>query len=180
MKLEKFEYRNKDVPIIKKDTAFRMLFVGLFLLVFIWQLAFMIRDFSLGTLTTIKSIVAVIVLIVSLVFILVAFSYAYRSISILSDIKHYGKSVKTLTVLSDNRRGSFVRMYSLLTKFITLIMVLALLSGLTYGILEYSYFHTISFYLPIMFFVAVSGLNSVYHISTEIKVMQEVEKYTYF
>ncbi len=180
MKLETFEYHNKDVPMLKKDMAFRILFVGLFFIVFLWQLLFMIRDFSLGTLTTIKSIVAVVVLLVSFMFMLVAFVYAYRSINIVNDVKHHGKSVKTLTVLSDNKRGSFIRMYSLLTRFITLIMVLALLSGLTYGILEYVYYKTISFYLPIMFFVAASGLNSVYHIHAEIKLMNDVQKYRYY
>ncbi len=177
MTTRRYEYHNKDIPMIKKDIVFRFIFLALFAFAFAWQFAFILRDFSLNTLTQTKTLVGIIALLMCLLFVLVALTYAYRGINIINSIKHHGKSVKNVTVVSDTKKGSFVKMYSHLTRFITLIMALALVSGLTYGILEYIYYSTISFYLPIMLLVTTAGLNSVYHITTEIKIMKEVQEY---
>ena len=177
MKVRSFEYQNKDTPLLKKDAIFRILFALLFFIVFVWQIIFIFRDYSLHTLTTLKAAVGTIVLIVSILFDLVAFAYAYRAVDTLSKIKLHGHAVRMVTIFSDNKKGSFVRMYDKLTKLIALVMGLALVSGLTYAILEYFYYSSISFYLPILFFIAVSGFNTVYHVTTEIKVMKEVQSY---
>lgn len=177
MRVRRFEYQSKDTPLLKKDIIFRMLFVLLFTIAFIWQIVFMFRDYATHNLTTTHGIVGSCVLIISLLFDIVAFVYAYRSINILQKIKIHGHAVKMITVLSDNRKGSFLKLYNLITKLIAIVMSLALVSGLTYGILEYVYYSTISFYLPILFFVAVSGFNTVYHVTAEIRTIKEVQEY---
>ena len=177
MKTKRFEYHNKNVPMLKKEIAFRLLFTLLFFVTFIWQFAFILREYSLGTLTTLKSVVSIIVLIVTLVFTIVTLVYAYRCINVMSSIKLHGKAVRFITILSDNKKGSFLKLYSLMNRFITLVMALALVSGITYSILELIYYSSISFYIPILFFVAISGFNSVYHIKAEIQTIKEVQEY---
>ncbi len=177
MKNERFEYQNRDIPMLKKDIFFRFLFMLLFIGIFAWQLFLLISNYLHGTLSPIKTIVSVALLISSLMFSLVSFTYAFRSLNIMQKVILHGTAVKTISVISNAKKNSFLRIYSFVTQLISLVMLVVLCCAVTYNVLEYVYFTTISYYLPVLLFVSAAGFNSVYHIKHEIKTIQNVREF---
>lgn len=177
MKIKKFEYKHKDVPFIKKDIAIRMVFFTLFFIVFLWQLISMFVYFNNGSLSTPMLILSVLVLVISLILSMIALLYAFRGINLLTNIKHSGNAVRAVSLISDNKKTSFFRIYSYLSKFIAFMMFLILVCGVTYSILEIIYYSTISFYMPMLVLFAISGFNSVYHIKYEMNIIESVSEY---
>lgn len=177
MKFKKLEYQHKDMPLLKKDTIFRLVFMSLFLIIFVWQLISMFFNYFQNSLSMTMMIVSVIVLLVSLILTLTALIYAFRDINIINQIRHQGKAVRTISVISNNKKGSFLKMYNYLSKFIAFVMFLVLVCGVTYSVLELVYYSSITFYMPILILFAISGFNSVYHIKMEMKTIDDVQEY---
>lgn len=178
MRAKRFEYRHKDIPFLKKDIAFRIVFTFLFFAIFLWQLIIMFYNHSQGTLTNVMLIVSIFVLVGSLIFTLTAMLYAFRSINIINSIKRKGKAVRVVTTLRNNDKGSFIKLYSIITQIIAVVVLLVLVSALTYSILELVYYSSVSFYMPVLFLFAFSGFNSVYHINAEIDLIQNVKEFS--
>ena len=99
MKYKKLEYQHKDMPLLKKDTTIRMIFMSLFLVIFVWQLISMFFNYFQDSLSTTMLIVSIIVLLVSLILTLTALIYAFRDINIINQIRHQGKAVRTISVI---------------------------------------------------------------------------------
>ncbi len=177
MKFKKLEYQHKDLPFLKKDTGYRILFMSLFFLIFIWQLISMFSYYLSDSLSTTMLIVSIFVMLTSLILTFTALIYAFRNLNIMNQIRHSGKSVRTISIISDNKKGSFLKMFNLLTKFIGFVMLLVLVCGLTYSILEIIYYSSITFYMPVLFLFAISGFNSIYHIKAEMNTIQNVNEY---
>lgn len=178
MTMERFEYQHKDLPMLKRDIIFRFIFVFLFSAIFIWQLVLLLTNYVRSTLSPMKTIVAVILLVVSLMFAVISFTYAFKSLNIIQRVILHGTAVRHISIISNAKKDSFLRMYSLAMQLITLAMVVILCCTVTYNILEYVYFTTISFYLPVLLFVCIAGFNSVYHIKDEIKTIQNVREFS--
>ena len=104
--------------------------------------------------------------------------YAFRSINIINSIKRKGKAVRVVTTLRNNDKGSFIKLYSIITQIIAVVVLLVLVSALTYSILELVYYSSVSFYMPVLFLFAFSGFNSVYHINAEIDLIQNVKEFS--
>ena len=177
MKMERFEYQHKDIPMLKKDIFFRFLFMALFAGIFGWQLILLISNYIKNELSPLKTIASVILLISSLMFAIISFVYAFRSLNIMQKIVLHGRAVKSISIISNVKKNSFLRIYSVVTQLISLAMLVILCCAVTYNVLQYVYFTTISYYLPILLFVSVAGFNSVYHIKAEIKTIQNVKEF---
>lgn len=177
MKAQRFEYQNKDVPMLKKEVFFRMLFMLLFVAIFVWQFVLFVFSYIHGNLTTIKLLAAIAVLIVALLFAMVSFIYGLRCLNIIQKIALHGNAVRTITIISSARKSSFLRLYLIVTQLIAIAMIVVMACTITYSVLQYVYFTTVSYYLPILFLVAFSGFNSVYHIKQEIKTIQNVNEF---
>ena len=93
MKAQRFEYQNKDVPMLKKEVFFRMLFMLLFVAIFVWQFVLFVFSYIHGNLTTIKLLAAIAVLIVALLFAMVSFIYGLRCLNIIQKIALHGNAV---------------------------------------------------------------------------------------
>lgn len=180
MKTERFEFQNKDIPMLKKDIFFRMFFMSLFVFVFVWQFVLFILHYMRDDLSKLNLIVTIIILIVSLLFAVISLAYAIRSLAIIQKIRLHGSAVKQITIISNAKSNSFLRLYSIITQLIAFVMIVILASAITYSILQYVYFTTQSYYLPILFFVSFAGFNSVYHIKEEIKTIQNVREFKNF
>ncbi len=177
MKAQKFEYHYKDVPLLKKDIAVRFVFTLLFFAVFMWQFISMLVVYTNDTLDSLMILSSVTVMISSLMFAVVAFVYLFRSVNIITDIKKRGKAVRFVSVLSSSKSGSFIKLYSILTKIIALCMIVILSCAVTYSILELIHYSTMSYYLPALIMLSLCGFNSVYHITNEITRLRSVEEY---
>ena len=177
MKMERFEYQNKDIPMLKKEIFVRFLFMFLFVGVFAWQLVLMVKNYADGSLSPIKAILSVMLLISSLMFAIISFSYAFKNLTTMQKIRQHGSYVRAISIISNAKKDSFLKLYFVVTQLISLFMLVVLCCALTYNILEYVYFTTISYYLPILLFVSIAGFNSVYHIKQEIKTIQNVNEF---
>lgn len=174
---KRFEYLHKDISMLKKDIVLRSLFSVLFLAIFVWQFVMIIVETVNKTMHITKVITSVIVLISTLLLLLINLVYIFRSFKIISVIKTRGKCVSSVSILFRTNKPSFIKLYSLLMQALTLIISLVLISSITYTILQASYLSFISFYMPILFMVCISGYNSIYHIQTEIETQQKVLVY---
>ncbi len=177
MKIERLEYLNKDIPLLKKDVAMRLLFMFLFLATFIWQFVLLVLNYMRGTLTSIRTILSVILLVSALMFTIISLIYAFRSFNIIQKVTVHGSSIKNITVISNIKKRSFLRIYFVITELISIAMLVVLACTTTYSILQYIYFTTFSYYLPILLFITIAGFNSVYHIKQEISTIQNVREY---
>ncbi len=177
MATKRFEYQHKDIPYLKKNMCFRMIFVMSFLFIFIWQL-FNIIHYNLNKeLTDIMLIIGGVNLFFCVMYILVALLYYFRCLRTIKEIKKDGKSVKLISLMSVNKKDSYIKMYNFISKIIAIVMLLVLVSALTYTILELIYYSTISYYLPVIFTLTFSGFNAVLHMNFEIKLMENVNEY---
>lgn len=177
MKTERFEYQNKDLPLLRKDIFMRLLFMGLFMAVFVWAFVNIVVNYMRDELSVIKTIVGVVILVISLLFALISLVYAFRSFNTKQKVVLNGNAVKNITIISNIKKNSFLRIYSFVMQLISIVMLMVLACGITYAVLEYVYFTTLSYYLPILFLVSITGFNSVYHIKAEIKTIQNVQEF---
>lgn len=170
MKSKRFEFFKKDLKYVKKDIIFRTIFSFLFLVIFVWQMAAIINKSLSAKLSTTQTIVSIFVLIFSLLLSLVSLSYIFKDFRIISVVKTNGKCISSVPILFQTKKRSFIWLYNLLLQILTLVISLVLIVCITYSILEFAYFSTISFFMPVLLLICVSGYNSVYHIKDEIYI----------
>ncbi len=175
MRAKKFEYHHKDIPVLKRDIAMRITFTIIFFAIFIWQFISLLVTYTYDTLTTPMILASAIVMVSMLTMCAISFSYAFKSVNIISDVKRRGRAVRSVSLMFGIKKNSFVKIYSILTQLIALVMVVLMTSAITYSILQYIYYSTMSYYIPILVAISICGFNSVYHISFEIERIKTVE-----
>lgn len=173
MRSKKFEYFHRDIKQLKTDIIFRCVFSALFLGIFVWQL---ISVFINKNITSVQIVVSVIVLVSSLLFSAMTFVFAFKDLNIIATIKETGKCVSSVQILFSTNKTSFMRLYNLLISFLTLVTSLVLVACITYSILQVAFISTISFYMPLLIFICLSGYNAIYHIQDEIRTQQNVQE----
>lgn len=178
MQTKRFEYHYKDVPSLKKDCSIRILFAVLFFAVFIWQSIMCFFQFSNENEITSLSIASTIfVMILSLLMGLISLLFAFRLINSLNNIRRKGKSVQPMTTIFGIDKTSYARLYYIVNFLIVIAMIAVLSCGITMFVLEIIYYSKVSYYLPILFVIALCGFNSVYHINEEIKTVKNVQEF---
>ena len=177
MNSKRFEYVHKDLSMLKKDILFRTIFGALFLAIFVWQFVMVVMDTITQSMITLKIISSVIVLISSLMMSLLSLIYIFKDFKIISVVKTRGKCVSSVSILIKTTKRSFIKLYDILMKVLLLIITLVLIASVTYTILQVSYLSFISFYMPVLFLICISGYNSIYHIKNEIKTQEMVQVY---
>ncbi len=179
MQTKRYEYHYKDVPAIKKDIAVRVVFALLFFAIFFWQITSTLINFrNNGGLSTIELTMSIYVLLMSAVMGLIALLYANKDLKILNQIHRRGKAVRPMTPIFKIDKTSFARLYSVINFIITIAMIAVLACGITMFVLELVYYSTISYYLPLLVLLSLCGLNSVYHIRNEMKIMKNVQEFS--
>lgn len=175
MNSKKFEYYHRDVPQLKKDIVVRCFFSVIFLATFIWQIANIITENSKTSPSIMQIIVSVIVLISSLILFCIVLLYAFKDFRIIGAIKMQGKCVSSVNILFSTKKSGFLKLYSLLIQFLTLATSLVLIACVTYSILQIAYLNSISFYMPMLLLICMSGYSSIYHIKDEIHTQKNVQ-----
>lgn len=177
MNSKKFEYTHRDIGHLKKDICFRTVFFFIFLGLFIWQITTIIMEALNSSISVYKTISSVVVLICSLMLALISLMYVFKNFRIISAIKLNGRCVSSVQMLVKTQKKSFLWLYNLLIQFLTLITSLVLISSITYSILQATYMSHVSFYMPLLFTICISGFNSIYHVKDEIKIQNNVHEY---
>ncbi len=177
MNQKKFEYQNKDIPMLRKDIRFRVLFLALFFAVFALQIASLLVNYFKDTLTKTLIFSGAIILSVSLLFIVMSLSFIFKSMRILDGVKKSGYVVSSVTTLPSLEKRSFINLYSFICNLLAVVSLLAFVCGLTYAYLQFSYYSTVSAYLPLLLLFAIIGFNTTYHVSHEIDVTKNVREY---
>lgn len=176
MNTKRFEYYHKDIKQLKIDIIFRVIFSLLFIACFVWQMISTINVYLDNALTPIKALVSCIVLVSSILLCLITFFYAFKDFRIIAAINMNGKCVSSVQILFSTKKSGFLKLYSYLMQFLTLSVSLILVACITYSILQITILSTISFYMPMLLTICVSGYNSIYHIKDEIVTQQTVHE----
>ncbi len=177
MAAKRYEYQHKDIPMVKKDMKLRLVFSILFLGIFAWQVLNLLMAKMSGSLSRLEIIVGTVTLVFCLMYTIVAIMFAVQDFKIIKNVNKTGRSIRYVTLFSANDKSSFIRMYTLISDIITIIMLLILASSVTYSTLHYIYYETISYYLPALVMLTLSGFNGVWHMNNEITLMKNVEEY---
>lgn len=176
MRTKKYEYTINDKPMLKKNIIFRCVFIGLFLLAFVWQFIMLLLNNN-KELDFNKILVGFLVLFTSLILIITGMLYIAKELKILDKTKHHGKSVESINVLFSDKKGGFLNLYKFLCEFIALVMFLLFICSFTYSVLQLVYYSTISYYMPFIFLVTLTGFNTVFHINYELITIKNVRLY---
>lgn len=174
MNSKRFEFQHKDIEGLKKDIVFRSIFMFLFIAIFIWQIVMIAIEKNL---VFAHIVIAITVLISSLMLTILSFMYVFKDFRIISAIKTNGKCVSSVQILMKTDKKSFIRLYNILIQLLTLATSLILICSITYSILQATYMSTISFYMPLLLLITMSGYNSIYHIKQEIKTQNTVQQF---
>ena len=177
MNQKKFEFQHKDLPFLKKDFRTRMLYIVLFVGVLIAQAAMLISSFITGKTSSIMVIISLAIIFISFMLVVLSLSFALRSLRLINVIRAHGYAVTAISVLPSMQKDRFAKIYALMSQILSVVMLIVLACGLTYSLLEFVYFTTFSFYLPLLLLVAIVGFNTVYHVNHEIKMVQSVKEY---
>lgn len=177
MNQKKFEYTNKDVPFLKKHLFFRSVFTFMFLAIFVWQLLSILIGKDISKLNIGEIIISGAVLLTSLLMAFISLMYVFKNFRIVSNIKKRGKCVSTVQLLFDPGKAGFLKFYRVINYILTLLSVIILVVAATHSILEIKYYHSISFYLPLLITMSLCGFNSAFHIDEEIKIAETVHLY---
>ena len=177
MNTKKFEYDIKDKKSLKNDIIFRIFFTILFISIFAWQFTLLLLSKNEGTLSTLKIYLGLSVLFTCLIFVIISMMYIAKNLKILDQLKFHSKAVVSVTVLSSGKKGGFLRLYKFISEVIAIIMLVLAVCAITYSVLEFMHYSTISFYLPLISIITLTGFNTVYHINNELKIIENVRAY---
>lgn len=177
MNSKRFEYTHKEIPQLKKDILFRTVFAVLFLVIFVWQFISTVIVVVNSSLTIMQSCSSAMVLILSLFLALICFLYAFKDFRIVAAIKMNGRCVSAVQTLFNTNKNSFIKLYSFIIQIVTLCTTLILVCSATYSILQATILSSVSFYMPLLFMICLSGYNSIYHIKDEIRTQKLVQEY---
>lgn len=177
MNFKKFEYHHKDIPMLKKDVIIRILFTVLFFALLIWQFVSLLINYTTASVTLPILVSAIIVIVMSALLAGLSLIYAFKSLKTLATIKQYGYCVSSVDILFSVKKSGFLNLYSIVTNIITLITTLVLITSVVYAFLEVAYFSAISFFMPVLMLLCLSGYNSSYQIKNEIDIQQFVDEF---
>lgn len=177
MNLKQFEYLNKDIPFLKKDIAFRLFFALVYFAVFVWQFASVTIKSIHNSITTPMIVSTVAVLVICLLFVGLSLMYCFKSFKILGVVKKKGRCISRVEILFNTEKKGFVKLYSYITEFLTIICSIVLLCSAIYTMLEIAYISSISYYMPVLATICCGGFYSAYHINTEINIVKNVQMY---
>ncbi len=175
MSQKRYEYNSKDKVMVKKDTAFRIVFLFLFLAIFFWQFILIVTQRD--NLDPVKITISFLVMFTSAMFVLLGMIYIAKNLKILNRIKLRGRAIFNVTVISTGKKNSFLNIYKIVCEIIAFVMLVVLTCGLTYSVLELIYYSTISFYMPLVAIMSLTGFHTVYHINNEISIIKNVREY---
>lgn len=177
MRTKKYEFDVKDKNLLKKDIGFRFVFIALFLSAFIWQFAMLLISKTKNELDFPKILVAFLVIFTSLILIIIGMMYISKELKTLDKIKHHGKAVESRSILFSDKKGSFLKLYKFLCEFIAVVMLLLLVCCFTYSLLEFIHYSTVSYYMPLMLLITLTGFNTVFHINNELTTIKTVREF---
>ena len=122
MNLKKFEYLNKDIPFLKKDIAFRVVFALIYFAVFVWQFVSLMMHTINGEHISIPMIISTaFVMILAVLFAGLSLMYCFKSFKVLGVINKNGRCVSSVEILFNTNKRSFIKLYSFITEALSII-----------------------------------------------------------
>ncbi|MCQ2565023.1 MAG: hypothetical protein MJ152_04125, partial [Clostridia bacterium] len=146
MKTKKFEYVLKDVPMLKRDMFLRLIYFFLFVAVCVLQVVTIIM--FANQFTTLHYIISCSVCVMSLMLALISMWYATSDVASINMIKRNGHHVKNSPMMFASSESFLFKMFNFMSKVLAVIMIAVALSAITYNILQYIYYQTISIFIP--------------------------------
>lgn len=175
MNRKKFDYFEKDIKPLKKDIFLRCVFAVLILATMAWQSYTFIVGYKDNSLSTLKIIVAGIVVFAGAILFLTLLSFAFKDYRIIGGIKTNGKCTSSVNILFSTEKTSFIKLYEFLMFFLSLSTALVLVACVTYSVLEVAYFKTISFFMPMLVLICLASFSSLYTIKDEVRTQRIVQ-----
>ena len=175
MNRRKFDYYEKDIKQLKKDILLRCGFAILILATMVWQAYTLITGYMDKSLSTLKIIVAGMVVFAGAVVFLTLLLFIFKDYRIIGTIKANGKCTSSVNILFSTEKTSFIKLYEFFMFFISLSTSLVLVAGVTYSILEVAYFATISFFMPMLVLICLASFSALYTIKDEIRTQRIVQ-----
>lgn len=172
MKNSFYTFQYKDIPYLKKDFKTRLLFSALFLAVFVWQLFSLLLKKENNDISILELVICVVVMVATLLFAMVSFSYFVKSFSDCKKVRSKIPAYTSVVNTSKPTKNGFITMYLKVSKIIAVLSAILLLCVVTYSVLTFVYYETVSFYLPLLAVIVISGFNGAYHIESQIYIMQ--------
>lgn len=175
MKTKQFEYITKDIDLLKRDMALRLVYFLLFTLICVWQVVSIFVYSS--KFTPVHYVVSCFVAVVSLLLALVSIWYATNDIASINTIKRNGHHVKSTPMMFGSGKSSWFKIYYFASKLFALIMVAVALSAITYNILQYIYYQTFSLYIPAIMLLTVVSFHGVFQADAERRIEENVKEF---
>lgn len=177
MNLKSFEYRKKDISMLKKDATIRTVFAVLFAAVAIWQIALLATSVAKETLSVLNIASACAVFFFCFVFALVSILQISKNAKTINVITVKGKCVSSVNVMFSTEKTGFMKMYSITTKVIAVLCLVVLFCSITSAFLQAKFMETMSFYLPLLVALCLVGLYSSHHVDQQIKAVKTVDEF---
>ena len=177
MNLKSFEYRKKDISMLKKDATIRTISAILFALVAIWQICLLVSSIKDETLSGLNIISACAVFFFCFVFALVSLLQITKNARTINVITAKGKCVSSVNILFSTEKTGFMKMYSIVTKVIAVLCLVVLFCSITSAFLQAKFMETMSFYLPLLVALCLVGLYSSHHVDMQITAVKTVDEF---
>lgn len=175
MNRKKFDYYEKDIKQLKKDILFRLVFAILILATMAWQAFSLITGYSSINQSTLKIIVAGVVVFVGAVLFVTLMLFVFKNYRIIGVIKKNGRCTSSVNILFSIDKTSFIKLYEFVMFVLSLTTSLVLIAGVTYSILEVTYYSSISFYMPMLLLICLASFSALYTIKDEIRTQRIVQ-----
>ena len=177
MNLKNFEYLHKDIPFLKKDLAFRAIFIVLFFSVFLIQLVAMLKNLIRDSLNLGMAISSSVVILITVLFCFLSVLYMLKTSRVINIVTKRGRCVSSVDILINTKKDGFIRLYTFVCEILALLATIVLVCSVTYSALEVKYYNQLSFYLPLLVTICLTAFYSVFHLKNELKTMQTVNQY---
>ena len=177
MNLKSFEYRKKDISMLKKDATIRTIFAVLFAAVAIWQICLLASSVVNKTLTALNIASACAVFFFCFVYGLVSILQISKNAKTINVITAKGKCISSVNIKFSTEKTGFMKMYSIVTKIIAILCLVVLFCSITSAFLQAKFMETMSFYLPLLVSLCLVGLYASHHIDMQIKAVKTVDEF---
>lgn len=175
MGYKKIEYTHKNISQLKSENRYRILFAIFFLLVLTAQIVLFIIEGQ--KLSNIKYFIGFFVMISSFLMATTSILYFLKNNRIITQILTEASAVRMSANFLNTDKSYVLKLYAVFNIILTALSSIILLCSLVYTFLEFAYYSNLTFFLPILLLICISGYNTVFHIKYEILTAENVDKY---
>lgn len=162
MRSRRFELKEKDIPFLKRDSKIKIILTIAFAVTLAWQTIAFIMSFVNKTSSVLKICLSSLVILCSLMLLFVNISLIVRNSNLISVIKEKGHCLWDVPFISSTSKNGLLNIYKVICLALAGICGIILLASLICLFVQKSYIESTSYYLPLLFMICASCLNSYY------------------